>query len=129
MQLIDAIAVDPERDDWSHPKEDRMIGRIWHGWTTPQNADKYESLLKEEIFSGIAEKKVSGYKGIQLFRRPLDDDEVEFVTIMRFDSWDAVKQFAGEDYERAYVPAAAREVLARFDERSQHYEIRESLEY
>ena len=91
-----------------------MIGRIWHGWTTPQNADKYESLLKEEIFSGIAEKKVSGYKGIQLFRRSLDNEEVEFVTIMWFDSWDAVKQFAGDDYERAYVPPAAREVLARF---------------
>jgi heme-degrading monooxygenase HmoA len=106
-----------------------MIGRIWHGWTTPHDADEYESLLKAEIFSGIAEKKVSGYKGIQLFRRTLDNDEVEFITIMRFDSWDAVRQFAGEDYERAYVPAAAREVLSRFDERSQHYEIRESLEY
>ena len=106
-----------------------MIGRIWHGWTTRENADHYESLLKQEIFSGIAEKKVSGYKGIQLFRRPLNNDEVEFVTIMQFDSWDAVKEFAGEDYERAYVPAAAREVLARFDERSQHYEIKESIEY
>ena len=116
-------------DDWLHSKEDRVIGRIWHGWTAPQNADRYESLLREEIFSGIAAKKVSGYKGIQLFRRPLDNDEVEFVTIMWFDSWDAVKRFAGGDYERAYVPAAAREVLERFDERSQHYEIRESLEY
>ena len=106
-----------------------MIGRIWHGWTTCVNADKYESLLKEEIFSGIADKKVSGYKGIQLFRRPLDNDEVEFVTIMQFDSWDSIKQFAGEDYEQAYVPPAAREVLERFDKRSQHYEIKESLEY
>jgi heme-degrading monooxygenase HmoA len=106
-----------------------VIGRIWHGWTTPQNADKYERLLKEEIFSGIADRKVPGYKGIQLFRRPLDNDEVEFVTIMWFDSWDAVKQFAGEDYERAYVPPATREVLERFDERSQHYEIKENLEY
>ncbi len=106
-----------------------MIGRIWHGWTTLENANRYERLLKEEIFAGIAGRDVPGYKGIQLFRRPSDDGEVEFVTIMRFDSWDAVKRFAGEDYEQAYVPPAAREVLARFDERSQHYEIRESLEY
>jgi antibiotic biosynthesis monooxygenase (ABM) superfamily enzyme len=106
-----------------------VIGRIWHGWTTPQNAEKYEGLLKEEIFSTIAEKKVPGYKGIQLLRRPLEGEEVEFVTIMWFDSWDAVRQFAGEDHERAYVPSAAREVLARFDERSRHYEIKESLEY
>jgi heme-degrading monooxygenase HmoA len=106
-----------------------MIGRIWHGWTKPDKANRYERLLKEEIFTGIADKKVPGYRGIQLFRRPIDDEEVEFVTIMWFDSWEAVKRFAGEDYERAYVPSKAREVLARFDERSQHYEIRERLDY
>jgi heme-degrading monooxygenase HmoA len=107
-----------------------MIGRIWHGWTKPENADKYERLLKEEIFPGIADKKVSGYRGIQLFRKPIDDnDETEFVTIMWFDTWEAVEQFSGEDYERAYVPSKAREVLARFDERSQHYEIKERLDY
>ncbi len=106
-----------------------MVGRIWHGWTSPENADAYESLLREEIFPGIAAKGVPGYRGIQLLRRPIEDDEVEFITIMWFDSFDAVKQFAGEDYERAYVPPAAREVLARFDERSRHYEIRERLEY
>src|SRR3712207_2162896 len=61
---------------------DPMIGRIWHGWTKPENADKYERLLKEEVFPGIADKKVPGYRGIQLFRRPIDDnDETEFVTI------------------------------------------------
>ena len=106
-----------------------MIGRIWHGWTRAENADAYERLLKEEIFPGIAAKGVPGYRGIQLLRRPIEDDEVEFVTIMWFDSWDAVKQFAGDDYERAYVPPKAREVLARFDDRSRHYEVRERLEY
>jgi hypothetical protein len=105
-----------------------MIGRIWHGWTTPENADIYENLLTTEIFPGIASKKVSGYRGIQLFWRPLDR-EIEFMTIMWFESWEAVKQFAGEDYEKAYVPSKARKVLSRFDERSQHYEIRERLTY
>ena len=105
-----------------------MTGRIWRGWTTPENADAYENLLRTEIFPGIAAKNVAGYRGIQLFRRSVGG-EVEFVTIMRFDSLDAVKQFAGEDYETAYVPAKAREVLKRFDERSQHYEIVEDLEY
>ena len=106
-----------------------MIGRIWHGWTKPEKADEYERLLKEKIFPGIAGKNVSGYRGIQLFRRPIDNGEVEFVTIMWFDSWEAVKRFSGEDYERAYVPAKARDFLARFDERSQHYEIKERLDY
>jgi heme-degrading monooxygenase HmoA len=106
-----------------------MIGRIWHGWTTAANAERYERLLREEIFPGIAAKGVPGYQGIQLFRRAVGPDEVEFLTVMWFDSWEAVKRFAGDDYERAYVPAKAREVLTRFDERSQHYEIREQLTY
>jgi len=105
-----------------------MIGRIWHGWTKVENADKYESLLIEEIFPGIAAKKVVGYRGIQLFRRALAR-EVEFITVMWFDSWDAVKDFAGEDYEKAYVPPTAQEILERFDECSQHYEVKESLQY
>jgi heme-degrading monooxygenase HmoA len=104
-----------------------MIGRIWHGWTMPENADVYENLLRQEIFPGIAAKNVQGYRGIQLFRRPIGG-EVEFITIMWFDSWEAVKQFAGEDYELAYVPAQARKILARYDERSQHYEIRAKLD-
>ena len=105
-----------------------MIKRIWYGWTTPENADNYENLLKEEIFEGIAAKNIEGYRGIQLLRRELDQ-EVEFVTIMTFDSWEAVKNFQGEDYEQSYVPEAARKVLKRFQDHSQHYEVREEREY
>ena len=101
-----------------------MIGRIWHGWTKPQNADAYEELLKEEIFTGIGNRKINGYQGIQLFRRAVGD-QVEFITIMWFDSLDAVREFAGEDYEAAVVPAKARLLLDHFDARSQHYEVRE----
>jgi heme-degrading monooxygenase HmoA len=101
-----------------------MIKRIWRGWTSASNADAYETLLKAEIFPGIAAKNVAGYRGIELLRRPLADGDVEFVTIMTFDSLDAVRAFAGEDYEAAYVPASARAVLARFDKRAAHYEVR-----
>jgi heme-degrading monooxygenase HmoA len=100
-----------------------MISRIWHGWTTLGNADAYEALLKEEIFAGIQNRRIRGFKGIQLLRRQVGE-EVEFVTIMAFDSLDAVREFAGEDYEAAVVPEKARAVLSRFDARSQHYEIR-----
>ncbi|MGE5257818.1 MAG: antibiotic biosynthesis monooxygenase family protein [Hyphomicrobiales bacterium] len=106
-----------------------MIARMWHGWTTAENADAYEKLLKEEIFPGIAAKKVPGYHGIRLLRRSISPNEVEFVTIMWFDSWQAVKQFAGEDHKQAVVPPKARAVLSRFDQRSQHYEVREHLDY
>lgn len=105
-----------------------MIERIWHGWTDLENADKYERLLQEEIFPEIAGKDVDGYYGIRLLRRSRDD-EVEFITIMRFESMNSVAEFAGDDYETAYVPSDAREVLTRFDDRAQHYEVREQREY
>lgn len=100
-----------------------MISRIWHGWTAPENADAYEALLQEEIFVGIQSRNITGYHGIHLFRRDVGD-EVEFVTLMWFDSLDAVRIFAGEDYEVAVVPPKARLLLKRFDQRSQHYEVR-----
>ncbi len=101
-----------------------MISRVWHGYTTPANADAYETLLKEEIFIGIRGRKIAGFREIQLFRRTAGS-EVEFITVMWFDSLDAVRAFAGEDYEAAVVPPKARAVLSRFDARSQHYEVRE----
>ena len=101
-----------------------MIGRVWHGWTTRANADAYERLLKTEIFPGIIAKGVDGFEKIELFRRSLEA-EVEFMTTMWFRDIEAVKAFAGADYEAAHVPAKARAILARFDQRSQHYEIRE----
>ena len=100
-----------------------MISRIWHGWTAPANADAYESLLKSEIFESIRSREIAGYRGIDLLRRDLGE-EVEFVTIMWFDSTEAVRTFAGEDYEAAVVPAKARALLSRFDARSQHYEVK-----
>ena len=103
-----------------------MISRIWHGWTSPGNADAYEALLKSEIFVGIRDRQIPGFRGIQLFRRDLGV-EVEFVTVMWFDSLDAVRAFAGEDFEVAVVPPKARALLARFDARSQHYEVRAEL--
>jgi len=103
-----------------------MISRIWHGYTTPENADIYETLLKEEVIVGIEDRHIPGFREIQVFRRELEN-EVEFVTVMWFDSLEAVRAFAGEDYEAAYVPQKAREVLSRFDDRSQHYEVRKQL--
>ena len=103
-----------------------MLSRIWHGYTTPGNADIYESLLKDEIIVAIKDKEIPGFQEIQVFRRELGD-EVEFVTVMWFDSLDAVRAFAGDDYEAAVVPAKAREVLSRFDGRSQHYDVRKQL--
>lgn len=100
-----------------------MISRIWHGYTTPENADAYEKLLKEEIFLAIKSREIKGYKGIQLLERKMED-EVEFITIMWFDSYDSVKEFAGTDFEMSVVPDKAKKLLSRFDKQSQHYEVK-----
>ena len=99
-----------------------MISRIWHGWTTPENADRYEQLLRTEILPEIASRGIPGYLGAHLLRKE-NDAEVEFVTILWFSSLDSVRAFMGEDYETAHVPPQARAVLSRFDERSRHYDV------
>lgn len=99
-----------------------MISRIWHGWTTNENADAYERIVSTRVIPEIAARRIPGYRGAHLLRRPLEN-EVEFVTIMWFDSIDDVRGFMGEDYEAAHVPPEARAVLARFDARSQHYDM------
>ncbi len=104
------------------------IKRIWHGWTTPENADAYEALLRSEVFPGIEAKGIPGYRSIELLRRDRGN-EIEFVTIMTFDELQNLVDFQGQDYRRAYVPDAARKVLKRWDEASQHYEAVESRSY
>jgi hypothetical protein len=107
-----------ERSRW---KVESMILRYWRGWTTEENADLYDGIVRE-VLAGIAAREVAGYRGAYLARRELGD-ETEFATILLFDSTESVRAFAGDDYEIAYVPRQAREVLARYDERSLHFEI------
>jgi heme-degrading monooxygenase HmoA len=102
-----------------------MISRVWHGWTTRENANAYETLLRSEVLPGI--HRVRGFKGAHVLRRDLRD-EVEFVTITLFDSLEAVKEFADEDYEVAVILPEAHRLLSRFDARSAHYETVFNLE-
>jgi len=96
-----------------------MISRLWRGWTTFDNADAYEELLRTKILPGI--HRVDGYKGAYLLRRDVED-RVEFVTLTLWESMGAVRAFAGEDHEVAVVPPEARQLLSKFDRRSKHYE-------
>lgn len=97
------------------------IKRIWHGWTTPKNANAYQELLHKEVFPGIEAKEIEGYQCVEVFRRDLND-EVEFVTIMTFDSLQDVIAFQGKDYEKCYVPDSAQKLLKRWDQLASHYD-------
>jgi hypothetical protein len=102
--------------------EFKLINRIWHGYTTLENAEAYESLLLKEIIVDIEKRQIPGYIGFRLLRREVLD-EVEFITIMLFTFLEDVVAFAGDDYEKAVVPPKARKLLKRFDDRAQHYEV------
>jgi len=97
------------------------VKRTWHGWTTLENADVYQDLLHRNIFPGIEVREIPGYRSVELFRRDLDK-EVEFMTMMTFDSIQDVIEFMGEDYEKSYVPELARKVLKHWDKVATHYE-------
>jgi antibiotic biosynthesis monooxygenase (ABM) superfamily enzyme len=99
-----------------------MICRVWRGWTSPDNADAYERIVRREVIPGIEARNIPGFKHIDLMRRDLGD-EVEFQTIMWFDSLDSIKAFMGEDYTVSHVPLEARAVLNSFDDRAAHYEV------
>ena len=96
-----------------------MISRIWHGWTTREDADKYESLLRADILPGI--QRIRGYTGAYLLRRDAANNEVEFVTMTQFTDMRAVIEFAGPDYERAVIAPGAGHLLSHYDARTAHY--------
>lgn len=99
-----------------------MICRIWRGWASQDNASAYEELLRFTVIPGIEARRITGFRHIDMMRRDAGA-EIEFATIMWFDDLDAVKSFVGEDYEVSHVPAGARALLSRFDERAVHYQV------
>jgi heme-degrading monooxygenase HmoA len=84
------------------------------------DANEYEALVRGEILPGI--HRIEGFLGFDLLRAE-GGGQVEFVTVTFFQSLNAVRAFAGEDYEEAVVPPEARALLTRFDERTRHYEL------
>jgi hypothetical protein len=99
-----------------------MICRLWCGWTTPENADAYERVVRGEVIPAIEARRIPGFQGIDLMKRGVGE-EVEFQTLMWFDDLDAVRAFVGDDYSVSHVPEPARAVLSHFDQRAAHYEV------
>lgn len=92
---------------------------MWRGWTAADNADAYEGFLLNTLFPEMRE--IPGFLGADVLRRP-DDSEVAFVTLTRFDSLDAIRAFAGEDYEVPVLEPEALALLSRYDEHALHFD-------
>ena len=99
-----------------------MICRLWRGWTSLENADAYERIVRTEVIPGIEARKIPGFRHIDLMKRDLGG-EIEFQTLMWFDDLDAIRDFMGEDYSVSHVPPEARAVLNSFDDRAAHYDL------
>lgn len=97
-----------------------MIARVWRGYTKPEHADSYEAMLKPELLPGLS--KVKGFRGSYLFRRDVGN-EVEFITIILWESLDSIRAVAGQDYETAVIPEERRKYLARWEEKASHYDV------
>jgi heme-degrading monooxygenase HmoA len=102
------------RETWA-----MMITRMWRGWTRAEDADAYERFLLDELFPSM--RPIAGFLGADVLRR-VDGDEVAFVTLTRFASLDAIRAFAGDDYETPVIAPRAHELLSRRDDRAHHFE-------
>ena len=100
-----------------------MIARIWKGWTKAENANTYEKLLREVVYPGL--QKINGYHGGYIFRQD-GTEETEFVTVNLFESLDAVKAFAGSDYEVPVFEPEARRLLSRVEPIARHYDVKKA---
>jgi antibiotic biosynthesis monooxygenase (ABM) superfamily enzyme len=92
---------------------------MWRGWTSREDADPYERFLLDELFPSM--RTIEGFRGADVLRRD-EDGEVAFVTLTRFDSLDAVRAFAGEDYETPVIEPRALAFLSRYDRQALHFE-------
>ncbi|MBR0653539.1 hypothetical protein [Plastoroseomonas arctica] len=98
-----------------------MICRLWRGWATPQNADAYQAIVLGKVIPEIEQRHIPGFRQIDVLRHDRAD-EVEFCTMMWFDSLDDVRGFMGADYTASHVIPEARAVLSRYDSHATHFE-------
>ncbi|NJB72047.1 hypothetical protein GGR42_002538 [Saonia flava] len=102
------------------------IIRTWKGWTTLENAPIYEDMLINEVFPTVKKNGVSGLEKVSISTKT-KKDEVEFFLVLQFNSIDAVKSFAGENYSKAYIPDNAKLVLKRYNKTAEHYDLKGEL--
>ena len=100
-----------------------MIARVWRGWTSAGNADAYEKLLREIVYPEL--QTIPGYVGGYILRHD-HTEESEFVTVNLFDTLDAVKAFAGPQYDVPVFEPEARHLLSKVEPIARHYEVRKA---
>ncbi|MFZ6011245.1 MAG: antibiotic biosynthesis monooxygenase [Bacteroidota bacterium] len=101
-----------------------MIARIWHGKTHVKDFDRYTDFLRRVAVPDY--RSVAGNQGLTFLRRK-ENNEAHFTLITYWESIDAIKKFAGVDYEKAKYYTEDHEFLLEFEEKVVHHEIFEDL--
>jgi heme-degrading monooxygenase HmoA len=94
---------------------------VWKGWTTLEHADAYERLLREQVIPGL--RQIKGHQAAYVLREN-GSEEAEFMVVNFFESLDAVRAFAGEDYPVPVFEPEARQLLSKVEPEAHHYEVR-----
>jgi heme-degrading monooxygenase HmoA len=97
-----------------------MIARHWQGVAHPGREREYEEHLRAETFPSL--KRIPGFVDASILRRTIDSG-VEFLIVTRWQSMNAIRQFAGADPEAAVVPPAVEAMMVDYDRRVTHYEV------
>ena len=97
-----------------------MIERHWKGIARKERANEYIAHLQNDTFKEI--KTIKGFISASILKRNLSEG-VEFLIITKWETLDAIKQFAGEKIEIAVVPELVRDIMLRYDENVNHYEV------
>lgn len=97
-----------------------MIARLWHGMVPEDRAEAYLEYLNR---TGVPDYRATeGNRGVQVLRRT-EDGRTHFLLVSLWESWDAVRAFAGDDVERARYYPVDEEYLLEMEPRVTHYEV------
>ncbi len=101
-----------------------MIARIWHGRTAALHLEAYSELLHRLAIPDY--RKTEGFRGLT-FLRQIKGEEAHFNLITYWEDWEVIRNFAGDDLEKAKYYPEDKDFLLEFEEKVEHYEVFASL--
>jgi heme-degrading monooxygenase HmoA len=97
-----------------------MISRHWRGLARRENEAAYQEHLLADTFPAL--RTIEGFVDASILKRAVTNG-VEFLIVTRWETMDAITQFAGDDPEVAVVPKNVQAMMIEFDVRVRHYNV------
>src|ERR1051326_5981529 len=97
-----------------------MISRHWTGVAKKERANEYITHLQNDTFKQIA--NIDGFISAHILKRELEEG-IEFLIISEWQTLDAIREFAGVDFDTAVVPMLVQDIMLKYDQKVKHYEV------